>query len=219
MERLKYSPECPPRVVSIGKVEVAIFGSLAVLIVGFFTGLYYHRVDHILRTGWMIAYISILYLASDRVSKPEGVLGALLSPFLNRGILAVTAVFLAVHASLVNVPFTNIDLFNVRMRNVDMISHSLGGLVMWLMITEILMNLKPGLERRALLKYSFGILLFVGIGWEVAEWIGSHFTEGILHETILNKTRDVVMEQLGALFGLWMVSQKGFPFRLPEKPR
>ena len=192
--------------------------SLAVLVLGFLTGIYYRRTDHVLRTGWMMAYIAVLYFLQERYERPGGTLGALLSPLFNRGTLAITSVFLAVHASLVNVPFTDVDLFNVEMRNVDMISHSLCGLVMWLMITEALFNLRPDLGRKRLIGYSFAILLAVGIGWEFAEWIGSHFTEGILQETFLNKVRDVLMEQLGALFGLWLVS-RGYPFSIREKSR
>ncbi|AFL95208.1 hypothetical protein CL1_1005 [Thermococcus cleftensis] len=201
----------------INRESHIIFTSLVVLAVGFLTGIYYRRVDHILRTGWMIACILLLYRVSGRYERPDGVAGALLSPFFNRGTLAVTSIFLAVHASLVNVPFTDIDLFNVAFRDVDMISHFLGGLVMWLIVTEVLMNLRPDLGRWELLGYSFVVLLAVGIGWEFVEWIGSRFTEGILQETLLNKVRDVLMEQLGALSGLLMVSSRGYPFTPPGR--
>nr|WP_240924310.1 hypothetical protein [Thermococcus sp. 21S7] len=186
--------------------------SLLVLFIGFFTGIYYRRLDHILRTSWMMAYLLAVLWLPRKYKRPDGTLGALLSPFYSGGITAITSVFLAVHASLVNVPFTNVDLFNVACRNVDMISHSLGGLVLWLFLVSILRRLFSGMPWRRLLLYSFALLLVLGVGWEIAEWFGSHFTEGILKETMRNKVRDVLMEQLGALFGLWMVTKKGYPF-------
>ncbi|WP_297458876.1 hypothetical protein [Thermococcus sp.] len=191
-----------------------ILTAIGVIFAGFLTGLYYRRVDHILRTLWTMGFLSFLLWLPGKYPKPDGRLGALLSPFYNEGIVAILAVFLAIHVSLVNVPFTDIDLFNVAFRDVDMISHSLGGLVMWLFITSILVELRPDLPRRNVLIYSLLILLMIGIVWEFAEWFGSRFTEGILQETPLNKLRDIIMEQLGALVGLWMVTRKGYPFKL-----
>ena len=203
--------------VDINREERVVLVSLFVLLIGFLTGLYYRRVDHILRTSWMIAYLLALLWLPRKYKRPEGTLGALLSPFYNEGITAITSIFLAVHASLVNVPFTNVDLFNVSCRNVDMISHSLGGLVLWLFLVSILRELFSEMPWRKMLLYSFALLLVIGVGWEIAEWFGSHFTEGILKETIPNKIRDVLMEQLGALFGLWMVTKKGYPFSPPRE--
>lgn len=193
-----------------------ILGAMGVIFLGFLTGLYYRRVDHILRTLWTMGLLAFLLWLPEKYPKPSGVLGALASPFYNSGIVAILAVFLATHVSLVNVPFTNIDLFNVTFRDVDMISHSLGGLVMWLFITSIIVELRPNLSRRRVVLYSLLTLLAIGIAWELAEWIGSHFTETILQETVLNKMRDIVMEQLGALVGLWMVLKRDYPLSLGD---
>ncbi|QDA30472.1 hypothetical protein FH039_00995 [Thermococcus indicus] len=197
---------------SINLEEKTVLVSMSVLVIGFFTGLYYRRVDHILRTSWMMAYLLAVLWLPRKHKRQSGTLGVLLSPFYNEGITAITSVFLAVHASLVNVPFTSIDLFNVAFRDVDMISHFLGGLVIWLFLVSILRGLLTETPWRRVLIHSFTLLLVIGVGWEVAEWAGSHFTEGILKETTQNKVRDVLMEQLGALFGLWMVTKKGYPF-------
>ncbi|ASJ08219.1 hypothetical protein A3L11_02840 [Thermococcus siculi] len=191
-----------------------ILAAIGLIFLGFLTGIYYRRVDHILRTLWTMAFLSFLLWLPGGHPKPEGKLGALVSPFYNEGIVAVLAIFLATHVSLVNVPFTNIDLFNVTFKDVDMISHSLGGLTVWLFFTRSLTELWPELPRRRVILYSFAALLVMGVAWELAEWYGAHYTETILKETPLNKLRDIIMEQLGALVGLWMVTKKGYPFAI-----
>ncbi|NJE76708.1 hypothetical protein [Thermococcus sp. ES12] len=203
--------------VGIDRKERVVLASVFVLFIGFLTGVHYRRFDHILRTSWMMSYLLALLWLQRKSRKPGGTLGALLSPFYNDGIAEVTSVFLAVHASLVNVPFTDVDLFNVAFRDVDMISHFLGGLVLWLFLVSILRELFGETSWERVVVYSFALLLVIGVGWELAEWYGSRFTEGILKETITNKTRDVLMEQLGAILGLWMVKKRSYPFSLPRK--
>nr|WP_206204217.1 hypothetical protein [Thermococcus sp. 18S1] len=184
---------------------------------GFLTGVYYRRVDHILRTLWTMTFLVFLLWLPGKYPRPSGRLGDILAPFYNEGIIAVLAIFLATHVSLVNVPFTNVDLFNVAFRDVDMISHSLGGLTVWLMFTQALVALRPDFPRRRVLLYSFAALLIMGVSWELAEWVGMRYTEVILQETPLNKLRDIIMEFVGASFGLWMVTKKGYPFSLPRE--
>ncbi|WP_148883177.1 hypothetical protein [Thermococcus aciditolerans] len=203
--------------VRINPERKIVIGAVMLIFTGFLTGVYYRRVDHILRTLWTMTFLVFLLWLPRVYPRAPGRLGGLLTPFYNEGIVAVLAIFLAVHVSLVNVPFTNIDLFNVALRDVDMISHSLGGLVLWLFLVSLLRGLFSGMPWRKVLLYSFVLLLIIGVGWEIAEWFGSHFTEGILKETIPNKVRDVLMEQLGALFGLWMVTKKGYPFSPPRE--
>ena len=129
-----------------------------IIFVGFLTGLYYRRVDHVLRTLWTMGLLVGLMLVQRTFKPPRGVIGALLGPLFNVRTVMILAIFLAVHVSLVNVPFTHYDLFHREWRNADMISHFLGGLALWLMIAEVLSGLsREGFEisRREVILYSF----------------------------------------------------------------
>ena len=125
------------------------------------------------------------------------------------------AIFIAIHVSLVNVPFTTIDLFHKEWTNADMISHFLGGLTVWVMVAHVLNELsrKHPMDSKQVVVYSFLILLVVSIGWEVAEKL-SESEISFIHETFANKLRDLVMNTLGALSGLWLVKTKKYPFEL-----
>ncbi|WP_341480965.1 hypothetical protein [Thermococcus argininiproducens] len=85
------------------------------------------------------------------------------------------------------------------------------------MVTEILVNLTRngyiGLNKKKLLVYSFVILFMLSIGWEVAEKL-SESEISFIHESIGNKVRDVLVNTLGALFGVYLVFRKNYPFKL-----
>ena len=197
--------------------EKIILASILVIFLGFLTALHNHRLDHILRTSWTMGLLLSLLLLNLRVSRPAGILGALLSPLFNIRTVTVLAIFLAVHVSLVNVPFTTYDLFHKDWTNADTISHFLGGLTVWIMITEVLNGLSgEGLiPREKVLPYSFLIFYAIALGWEVAERL-SESEISFIHESLANKFRDVIMDTLGALLGLWMVRRKGYPYSLED---
>ena len=189
-----------------------------IIFVGFLTGLYYRRVDHVLRTLWTMGLLVGLMLVQRTFKPPRGVIGALLEPLFNVRTVMILAIFLAVHVSLVNVPFTHYDLFHREWRNADMISHFLGGLALWLMIAEVLSGLSRegfGISRREVILYSFLIFYGLALGWEIAEKL-SEGSIGFIQESTLNKLRDVVMDTLGAFSGLWLVARKGYPFELSD---
>ena len=194
-----------------------ILASILIIFLGFLTALHNHREDHIVRTSWAMGLLIALLLLNLKVPRPAGIWGTLLSPLFNIRTVAVLAIFLAVHVSLVNVPFTHYDLFHRDWTNADTISHFLGGLTVWLMITEVLKNLSGEgfIPREKVLLYSFIIFYAIALGWEVAEKL-SESEISFIHESSANKLRDVLMDTLGALLGLWMVRRKGYPYSLED---
>ena len=188
---------------------------IGLIFLGFITALQNHRSDHIVRTSWAMGLLFLLLLLYFKASRPGGLMGALLSPLFDIKTITVLAIFLAVHVSLVNVPFTTYDLFHKDWTNADMISHFLGGLTVWLMITEVLNGLSNEgfIPREKVILYSFVAFYTIAVGWEIAEKL-SETEISFIHETLANKFRDVLMDTLGALFGLWMVTRKGYPFKL-----
>ncbi|AFK23023.1 hypothetical protein Py04_1451 [Pyrococcus sp. ST04] len=128
-----------------------------------------------------------------------------LSPIYDPKIMAILGIFIAVHVSLVNVPFTNIDLFHKEWRNADMISHFLGGLTLWLMVAKILHSY--GFSPRRVLVYSIVVFYILAVGWEVAEKL----TEGeisFITETLENKVRDLIMDSFGMIFGIILIKRR-----------
>ncbi len=194
-----------------------IISSIGLIFLGFLTAFHNHRADHLVRTSWAMGLLLSLLLLHLKVSKPGGLLGALLSPLFDIKTVAILAVFLAVHVSLVNVPFTSYDLFHKDWTNADMISHFLGGMTVWLMITEVLNELSSEgfIPRERVVVYSFILFYAIALGWEVAEKL-SESEISFIHESIANKSRDVLMDTLGALMGLWMVRKKGYPYSLND---
>jgi len=197
---------------SIRPEEKIMSLSKGIVLVGLVTALYYERNDHIWRTLAALMGLSIPDIAQRKFPNPPKIL----SPLYNQGTMAILSIFIAVHVSLVNVPLTTIDLFHREWRNADMISHFLGGMTVWLITTEILMNMaeeyRVKLSRKMLLLYSFLILLLLSTGWEIAEKI-SEGGISFIQESIANKLRDLLMNFLGALTGLYMVEKKGYPFK------
>nr|WP_245250278.1 hypothetical protein [Thermococcus stetteri] len=160
--------------------------------------------------------LSVPLILPKKLVYPPKKLKPFLSPIYNEGTMAVLAVFIAVHVSLVNVPFTHYDLFHRDWRNADMISHFLGGLTVWLIVAQILSELDGvglKLTRREILLYTFIIFYALSIGWEVMEKL-SESEISFIHESPANKLRDLLMDTLGALFGWWMVEKRGYPFGL-----
>ncbi len=203
-------------VVQIKHEEGIVWVSVFVIFLGFLTALHNHRLDHIFRTLWTMGLLTGLMLVQRTFKPPRGVIGAILRPFFNVRTVMILAIFLAVHVSLVNVPFTHYDLFHKDWRNADMISHFLGGLTLWLMIAEVLVGLSEeglAMSRREAVLYSFLIFYGLALGWEVAEKL-SEGSISFIQESTLNKVRDVIMDTLGALLGLWLVTRKGYPFEL-----
>ncbi|WP_367883966.1 hypothetical protein [Thermococcus sp. JCM 11816] len=127
--------------------------------------------------------------------------------------MAVLGIFIAVHVSLVNVPFTHYDLFHRDWRNADMISHFLGGLTVWLIVAQILSELEGigiKLSKRQVVLYAFIVFYVLSLGWEVAEKL-SESEISFIHESLTNKLRDLLMDTLGALFGWWVVEKRRYP--------
>jgi len=185
-----------------------------VVFIGLLSGLMYMRIDHIYRSGVALIGLFIPDILQRKL-KPSEKLKPFLSPLYNDKIITILAIFIAIHVSLVNVPFTTIDLFHKEWTNADMISHFLGGLTVWVMVAHVLNELsrKHPIDSKQVVVYSFLILLVVSIGWEVAEKL-SESEISFIHETFANKLRDLVMNTLGALSGLWLVKTKRYPFEL-----
>ncbi|NJE25798.1 hypothetical protein E3E22_04010 [Thermococcus sp. MV5] len=197
--------------------KTALNVSRFIVFLGLITALFYWRIDHIYRTTVALIGLYIPNLAEKYLKDIPSKITSILSPIYNVKTMALLGIFIAIHVSLVNVPFTTIDLFHKEWRNADMISHFFGGLVVWLMVTEILMNLTRKeyirVNKKKLLIYSFVILFVLSIGWEVAEKF-SESEISFIHETIGNKVRDVLVNTLGALFGVYLVFRKHYPFKL-----
>jgi len=206
-------------VVEIKNEKLIILSSLFVVFLGFVTSLLNGRSDHLYRTLVAMVGLSIPLTLSGKLSNPPEKLGPFLSPVYNEKTMAVLSLFIAVHVSLVNVPFTHYDLFHGEWRNADMISHFLGGLSVWLIITEILSGLGSigiQLTKRQVVLYSFVVFYALSLGWEIAEKLSESWI-GFITESLGNKLRDLLMDTLGALFGLWMVTKKGYPFSPPQE--
>ncbi|HIP89066.1 MAG TPA: hypothetical protein EYH24_03790 [Thermococcus paralvinellae] len=185
-----------------------------VVFIGLLSGLMYMCIDHIYRSGVALIGLLIPDILQKKLN-PSEKLKPFLSPLYNDKIITILAIFIAIHVSLVNVPFTTIDLFHKEWTNADMISHFLGGLTVWVMVAHVLNELsrKHPMDSKQVVVYSFLILLVVSIGWEVAEKL-SESEISFIHETFANKLRDLVMNTLGALSGLWLVKTKKYPFEL-----
>ncbi|CAB49520.1 hypothetical protein [Pyrococcus abyssi] len=182
------------------KDELVIEVSIFIVFLGFLTALYYKRLDHIYRTSVALLGLSIpLWL--PRVYQPKGILRKILSPVYDLRIMVVLSIFIAIHVSLVNVPFTTIDLFHKEWRDADMISHFLGGLTLWLMIFRVLKEFE--LSPRDSLLYSLLAFYILAIGWEVAEKL-SEGEISFIAESVQNKVRDVILDSLGMLVGIIM---------------
>ena len=203
-------------VVEIGREEWVILSSLFVVFLGFLTALINGRSDHVYRTLVAMLGFSVPLVLPRRLPDPPAKLRPFLAPVCNEKTMAVLSVFIAVHVSLVNVPFTSYDLFHKDWRNADMISHFLGGLTVWLIVAEVLSGLEAlgvRLTRRQVVVYSFVVFYALSLGWEVAEKLSESWI-GFITESTENKLRDLTMNTLGALLGLWVVEKRGYPFRL-----
>ena len=202
--------------VEIGREEWVILSSLFVVFLGFLTALINGRSDHVYRTLVAMLGFSVPLVLPRRLPDPPAKLRPFLAPVYNEKTMAVLSVFIAVHVSLVNVPFTSYDLFHKDWRNADIISHFLGGLAVWLIVAEVLSGLEAlgvRLTRRQVVVYSFVVFYALSLGWEVAEKLSESWI-GFITESTENKLRDLTMNTLGALLGLWVVEKRGYPFRL-----
>ncbi len=199
----------------IGPEEKIMWISKGIVLIGLLTAVYYRRSDHILRTLTALAGLSIPDILWRKLSNPPEKLRPFLAPLYNKGTMAVLSIFIAVHVSLVNVPFTTIDLFHREWRDADMISHFLGGMTVWLITAEILFRAfdeyRFGLDRKQLILYSFLGLLLLSAGWEVAEKLSERGIS-FIHESTGNKFRDVLMNFLGATAAFYLVKKKSYPF-------
>ncbi|WP_258083440.1 hypothetical protein [Thermococcus thermotolerans] len=200
----------------IQREEKIILTSIFVVFLGFITALMNGRVDHVYRTTVAMIGLSLPLVIPRAFPDPPKTFDPYLAPLYDPRTMMILSVFISVHVSLVNVPFTHYDLFHRDWRNADIISHLLGGLTLWLMIAEIIRSLGGArfrISRREVVLYSFLVFYALALGWEVAEKL-SEGSISFIHESLLNKARDVIMDTLGALFGLWMVTKKGYPFSL-----
>lgn len=181
------------------------------------SGFIYMRVDHIYRS--VTAFIGLLIPEFfQRKFNPPEKLRPLLKPLYNDNTMAILGIFIAIHVSLVNVPFTTVDLFHREWTDADMISHFLGGLTVWLILAEILNEFSKvhGFTQRQVMVYAFALLFVLSIGWEVAEKL-SESGISFIKESTGNKFRDLIMNILGALSGRFLVMRRGFPFELTTK--
>lgn len=202
--------------VDITRERVIIKGSIFVVFLGFLTALINGRSDHIYRTLVAMLGLSIPLILPKKLLNPPEKIRPFLSPIYDEKTMAVLAVFIAVHVSLVNVPFTHYDLFHRDWRNADMVSHFLGGLTVWLIVAQILSELEGiglKLTKRQVVLYAFIVFYALSIGWEVAEKL-SESEISFIHESLANKLRDLLMDTLGALFGWWMGEKRRYPFGL-----
>lgn len=195
-------------VVDIRERQITYISILTVF-TGFITALMYRRVDHIYRTLVALVGLSIPPILHKKALDPP----AVLKPLYNEKTVMILSIFIAIHVSLVNVPFTTVDLFHKEWTDADMISHFLGGLTVWLILAEILNGFSNNLNlsERDVIVYSFLIFMAVCLGWEIAEKL-SESEISFIHETLLNKARDLLMDAMGALFGLYLVKSRGYPF-------
>ncbi|ASJ03689.1 hypothetical protein A3L09_01750 [Thermococcus profundus] len=203
----------------ISRERLVIIASTLVIFLGFLTAVINGRRDHIYRTLVAMISLSIPLILPRSLPYPPKKLWPFLSPIYNEGTMAILAVFIAVHVSLVNVPFTHCDLFHRDWRNADTISHFLGGLTVWLIVAQILSGLGGigiRFSKRQVVLYSFLVFYALSIGWEIAEKL-SESEISFIHESFANKLRDLLMDTLGALFALWMIERKGYPFSLEEE--
>ncbi len=193
-----------------------MLSSLFLVFLGLLTALLNGRSDHIYRTLLAMAGLSVPLVLPRRLPNPPEKLRPFLAPVYDEKTMAVLSIFIAVHVSLVNVPFTDYDLFHRDWRNADMISHFLGGLTVWLITAEILSGLRSlgiSLTRGQIVAYSFVVFYELSLGWEIAEKLSENWI-GFIAESTANKLRDLLMDTLGALFGLWMVWRRDYPFPL-----
>lgn len=185
-----------------------------IVFLGVISGLMYGRIDHIYRSS--LAFVGLLLPEFfQRRINPHGKLQLFLSPLYNDKTMVVLSVFIAVHVSLVNVPFTTIDLFHKEWTDADVISHFLGGLAIWVIVAEVLNELSRiyTLSERQVILYSFAVTLMLGMGWEIAERLVESKIP-FIQESLGNKIRDIVMDTLGGLLGVYMVKIKHFPFSI-----
>jgi len=188
-----------------------------IVFLGLITGLIYQRTDHIYRTFVALVGLYIPDMAEKYFPNPHSKLRAFLAPIYNKKTMALLGVFIAIHVSLVNVPFTTVDLFHKEWRNADMISHFLGGVAVWAITAEVFFNLSTEgylkLTRRKLVVYSFLVLFVLSLGWEVVEKL-SESEISFIYESFENKIRDTIMNALGGLFALYLVLKRKYPFEV-----
>lgn len=97
--------------------------SIFIVFLGLLTALYYRRVDHIYRTSAALLGLSLPLWVPKVYNPSEGIVRKVLSPIYDDRVMIVFSIFIAVHVSLVNVPFTTVDLFHKEWRDADVISH------------------------------------------------------------------------------------------------
>ncbi len=202
--------------VKIRREESIMLSSIFVVFLGLLTALINGRSGHICRTLAAMLGLSVLLVLPRRYPHPPERLKPFLAPLYNKKTMAILSIFIAVHVSLLNVPFTGYDLYHKEWGNADIITHFLGGLAVWTIVAEIISGLKAlgvQLTKRQVIVYSFVIFYALSIGWEILEKLSERWIS-YMAESIGNKLRDLLMDTLGALFGLWMVRKKGYPFRL-----
>lgn len=197
--------------------KTALNISRFIVFLGVITALIYQRVDHIYRTLVALIGLYIPDVVDRYFSNPNPKLRPFLAPIYNKKTMVLLGIFIAVHVSLVNVPFTTVDLFHKEWGNADMISHFLGGMAVWAIIAEVLLNLSDEgylrLTKRKLVLYSFLALFILSFGWEVAEKL-SESEISFIHEDTGNKLRDIIMNTFGGLFAMYLVLKRRYPFEV-----
>ncbi|HII60543.1 hypothetical protein [Pyrococcus horikoshii] len=173
--------------------------SIFIVFLGLLTALYYRRVDHIYRTSAALLGLSLPLWVPKVYNPSEGIVRKVLSPIYDDRVMIVFSIFIAVHVSLVNVPFTTVDLFHKEWRDADVISHFLGGMTIWMIIASVLREFK--LNWRKLIFYSILLFYTLAIGWEILEKL-SESQISFIAETLQNKIRDVISDSLGMLLGI-----------------
>ncbi len=198
--------------------RIVMLSSLFLVFLGLLTALLNGRSDHVYRTLLAMVDLLVPLVLPRRLPNPPEKLGPFLAPVYDEKTMAVLSIFIAVHVSLVNVPFTGYDLYHRDWGNADIIGHFLGGLAVWQIITEVLSGLGSigiQLTKRQVVLYSFVVFYALSLGWEILEKLSESWI-GFMVESAANKLRDLLMDTLGALFGLWMVERRGYPFSLSD---
>lgn len=97
-----------------------------------------------------------------------------------------------------------------------MISYFFGGLMVWLIVVQILLEFEGiGIKffKRQVVFYIFIVFYVFFFGWEVVEKL-SESEISFIYESFINKFCDFLMDILGVFFGWWVVEKRRYFFGL-----
>lgn len=199
--------------------KAIIFTARAIVFIDLISVLMYGTFDQITAAAVGLVALFVPTLVRKLYPHPSRKVWPWVSPFYNDGVYTLFAIFMAAHVTFLNVPFVRLDLYNKTWGRADVPSHYLGGLVMWVIFNEVVLESSRtynlGWSRRKIITISLSALVFVGLFWEVFEVMMQPLMPW-LHETVDNKIQDVVMEVLGFLTGILLVYAFKYPYSMTE---